>query len=106
MPREKFSTLTEQMFCILLCLKKERCGMDIMEMVQDMTGGRVRIGPGTVYNLLEQFQQAGMIRLTADRGRKKSYILTGYGHQVLEKEYLRLLGQTRLYEKMTKEEPQ
>lgn len=105
MPREKFSTLTEQMFCILLCLKKERCGMDIMEMVSQMSDGRVRVGPGTVYNLLEQFQQAGMIRLTADSGRKKSYILTSFGESVLEKEYQRLLAQTRLYEKMTKEEP-
>lgn len=104
MPREKFSVLTEQMFCILLCLKKERCGMDIMEMVSDITDGRVKVGPGTVYNLLEQFQQAGMIRLTADRGRKKSYILTDFGQSVLDREYQRLLGQTRLYEKMTKEE--
>ena len=104
MPREKFSALTEQMFYILLCLKKERCGMDIMETVRDMTGSRVKVGPGTVYNLLEQFQQAGMIRLTADRGRKKSYILTELGRQVLEKEYQRLLEQTRLYEKLEKEE--
>lgn len=31
MPREKFRTLTEQMFYILLCLRQECCGMDIME---------------------------------------------------------------------------
>ena len=30
MPREKFQALTEQMFYILLCLKDECCGMDIM----------------------------------------------------------------------------
>ena len=104
MARQKFSTLTEQMFCILLCLKQERCGMDIMQTVLDMTGGRIHVGPGTVYNLLEQFRQAGMIRLTADLGRKKSYILTDFGAETLEKEYQRLLGQTRLYEKITKGE--
>ena len=104
MPRQKFSVLTEQMFCILLCLRRERCGMDIMEMVCNMTDGRVKVGPGTVYNLLEQFQQAGMIRLTADQGRKKSYILTDFGQSVLDREYHRLLGQVRLYETMTKEE--
>ena len=33
MAREKFQTLTEQMFYILLCLQEECYGMDIMEKV-------------------------------------------------------------------------
>ena len=37
MPREKFSTLTEQMFYVLLCLREERCGMDILDQVPAMT---------------------------------------------------------------------
>ncbi|MEI3524049.1 MAG: hypothetical protein V8Q36_08015 [Anaerotignum sp.] len=57
MAREKFQTLTEQMFYILLCLQEECYGMDIMEKVAAMTEGRVTIGPGTLYNLLEQFQK-------------------------------------------------
>ena len=52
MPREKFQALTEQMFYILLCLKDECCGMDIMNRVEQLTCGRVRVGPGTLYNLL------------------------------------------------------
>ena len=48
MPREKFHTLTEPMFYILLCLKEECCGMDIMSHVEEMTDGRVIIGPGTL----------------------------------------------------------
>ena len=62
MPREKFRTLTEQMFYILLCLRKECCGMDIMEEVSRITECRVSVGPGTLYNLLEQFLTAGMIK--------------------------------------------
>ena len=58
MARAKFQTLTEQMFYILLCLRQECCGMDIMEKVRVMTEGRVNIGPGTLYNLLDQFYQA------------------------------------------------
>ena len=50
MPREKFQTLTEQMFYVLLCLQNECCGTDIMTMVGGMTGGRIQIGPGTLYN--------------------------------------------------------
>ena len=29
MPREKFGTLTQQMYYILLCLKEDCCGIDI-----------------------------------------------------------------------------
>ena len=50
MPREKFKTLTEQMFYILLCLYEERCGIEILDAVREMTGNRVRIGFGTLYN--------------------------------------------------------
>ena len=46
MPREKFQTLTEQMFYILLCLRTECCGIDVMAQVEQMTEGRVTIGPG------------------------------------------------------------
>lgn len=93
MPRAKFQTLTEQMFYILLCLNEECYGMDIMDKVPAMTGGRVNVGSGTLYNLLEQFQEAGMIRLTKAEGRRRSYILTGKGKQILTEEYKRLKSQ-------------
>ena len=98
MPREKFQTLTEQMFYILLCLKEECCGMDIMEKVEKMTKGRVRVGPGTLYNLLEQFQSVGFIKETKVEGRKRSYILVEKGKAALLAEYQRLKSQTMDYE--------
>ncbi|MBR4410895.1 MAG: PadR family transcriptional regulator [Firmicutes bacterium] len=97
MPREKFQTLTEQMFYILLCLRKECCGMDIMTEVSEITDGRVSVGPGTLYNLLEQFAQAGMIRETKVEGRKKSYILTQKGAVTLREEFERLRKQAADY---------
>ena len=97
MPREKFQTLTEQMFYILLCLRKECCGMDIMAEVSEITDGRVSVGPGTLYNLLEQFTQAGMIRETKVEGRKKSYILTQKGAVTLREEFERLRKQAADY---------
>ena len=97
MPRAKFQTLTEQMFYILLCLKEECCGMDIMDKVPDMTQGRVTVGSGTLYNLLEQFQEAGMICLTKAEGRRRSYILTEKGSQTLKEEYDRLTSQLADY---------
>ena len=104
MPREKFQTLTEQMFYILLCLKEECCGMDIMEKISRMTEGRVIVGPGTLYNLLEQFTDAKLIRQTKAEGRKKSYILTQQGKTLLNSEYERLCKQIDDYTKYYKGE--
>ena len=90
MAREKFQTLTEQMFYILLCLRQECCGTDIMSQVSALTGGRVSVGPGTLYNLLESFLTAGMIRQARVEGRKRSYLITEQGEAALAEEYRRL----------------
>ena len=104
MHREKFQALTEQMFYILLCLKDECCGMDIMNRVEQLTCGRVRVGPGTLYNLLEQFNQADFIRETKVEGRRRSYILTDRGRTLLQEEYDRVRVLARDYERMMGEE--
>ena len=97
MPREKFRTLTEQMFYVLLCLNEECYGMDILDRVPAMTERRVSVGSGTLYNLLEQFLEAEMIRETKVEGRKRSYIITQKGRDMLEKEYERIQAQARDY---------
>ena len=104
MPREKFQALTEQMFYILLCLKDECCGMDIMTKVDQLTLGRVRVGPGTLYNLLEQFAEADFIRQTRIEGRRRSYILTDRGRSALKDEYRRIQAQARDYARLMGEE--
>ena len=93
MPRAKFQTLTEQMFYILLCLRQECYGMDIMDKVPAITAGRVSVGSGTLYNLLEQFLEEGMIRETKVEGRRRSYILTEKGMEALLTEKARLQRQ-------------
>ncbi len=97
MPREKFRTLTEQMFYVLLCLKTECYGMDILDRVPAMTGGRVTVGSGTLYNLLEQFLDAGMIIETKVQGRRRSYLLTEKGKDMLDAEYDRIVAQAQDY---------
>ena len=104
MPREKFQTLTEQMYYVLLCLREECWGMNIMDQVPAMTGGRVRVGSGTLYNLLEQFLAAGMIRETRAEGRRRSYILTDKGRETLAAEYRRLCAQAEDYRRAFGEE--
>lgn len=97
MARAKFQTLTEQMFYTLLCLKEECYGMDILDRVPAMTNQRVNVGSGTLYTLLEQFLEAEMIRETKVEGRRRSYILTNKGKEMLEKECARLSAQLADY---------
>ena len=90
MAREQFQTLTEPMYYILLALTEECCGVDIMEKVRQISGGRVRVGPGTLYAMLSKFEENNMIQKTAEEGRRKSYIITDTGRQMLKVEYERL----------------
>ena len=103
MPRAKFQTLTEQMFYILLCLRTERCGIDIMDTAQKLTDGRVSVGSGTLYNLLEQFQSENLIRETKVEGRRRSYILTDKGNDILKEEYDRICRRAEDYRRMMEE---
>ncbi len=90
MAREQFQTLTEPMYYILLALTEECCGVDIMEKVKRISHGRVLVGPGTLYAMLAKFEENGVIRLTASEGRRKSYVITDVGREMLKKEYDRL----------------
>ena len=103
MAREKFHTLTEQMFYILLCLRREQCGADIMAQVSALTAGRVSVDPGTLYHLLESFLQAGYIRETRAEGRKRSYLITEVGQKALDDEYRRLQILTADYDRLITE---
>ena len=102
MPREKFKTLTEKMFYILLCLCEERCGIEILDSVRDLTDDRVKIGSGTLYDLLEQFTKEGMICETKIEGRRRSYRITEKGLRMLDAEYQRLSLQAADYARISK----
>lgn len=104
MPREKFKTLTEQMYYILLCLSEECCGIDMMDKIPALTGGRVKVGSGTLYHLLDEFLAAKLIRETRAIGRRRSYILTEAGRELLEQEYQRLRRQTEDYRRLLEKE--
>ena len=91
MAREQFQTLTEPMYYILLALTEECCGVDIMEKVKEISHGRVLVGPGTLYAMLAKFEENGVIQMTTSKGRRKSYIITEIGMEMLQKEYDRLM---------------
>lgn len=90
MAREQFQNLTEPMYYILLALMKESCGVDIMDKVREISKGRVKVGPGTLYTLLGKFEKEDIIRETEVVGRKRSYIITDKGFAILNEEYERI----------------
>ena len=83
--------LTEPMFYVLMAfLKQDMCGIDITEYVNQRTGGRIQLGPGTLYTILAKFQEDGLIEEVAVDGRKRTYHLTNSGRETYVGELERL----------------
>lgn len=102
MARSQLQTLTEPMYYILLALNEERYGYEIMQIITEKTQGRLKVGPGTLYTLLARFVDEGIIKQTKEIERRKVYIITDLGFELLEREYERLKqlikdGETVLY---------
>jgi len=90
MAREQLKNLTEPMYYILLSLLKENHGYGIMQMVDELTEGRVVIGAGTLYTLLGRFEKEEIIKQVAEENRRKIYIITEKGKGLLGEEFQRL----------------
>ena len=61
-----------------------------MKKVEEISKGRISVGPGTLYTLLGKFESSDLIRETEVQGRKRSYIITERGYEALTQEYTRL----------------
>lgn len=85
--------LTEALFYILLAVRKPVHGYGIIQEVEEMTGGRVRLGPGTLYGAINVLLDRGWIVLySAEMGsrRKKEYVITDQGRAAFAGELRRL----------------
>ena len=89
MSREQLQNLTEPMYYLLLAMTEPRHGYDAMQYIRRITGGRVRIGAGTMYTLLARFEKEHILVQTAEEGRRKIYALTDKGRDLLEGEITR-----------------
>ena len=98
--RKRLDTLTEPMYYVLLSLTQERHGYGIMQNTEELTGGRVRLGAGTLYALLSRFESEGLIHATREEEKRKYYLLTDLGRKTLEDEFSRLRRQVTDGEKV------
>lgn len=98
--------LTESTYYILLSLTTPQHGYGIMQMTEQMSGGRVRLAAGTLYGALSALCEKGWIVPLPFGGdsRKKEYKLTPAGQKVLKAELLRLQELVHNGEQLLKEE--
>lgn len=82
--------MTEAMYYVLLALMHPNHGYQLMQAIEEVSNGRVKMGPGTLYGVLSRMQKDGLILLAKDDGRRKTYIITPEGEQALRMEYRRL----------------
>ena len=86
------TALTEAVYYILLSLIKPMHGYGIMQNVEQLSNGRVRLAAGTLYGAINTLLEKGWISsLPGEKdSRKKEYQITEQGKQMLESELLRL----------------
>lgn len=84
--------LTETTYYILLVLYQPRHGYGIMQQVEELSKGRIRLAAGTLYGALNTMCDKGwIVNLPMEEGsRKKEYKLTEKGLGILQKELARL----------------
>ena len=82
--------MTEAMFYVLLALQKPAHGYGMMQRIREISGGRVNMGPGTLYGVLTRMCKESWISLEAQEGRRKTYHITKVGEEALQEEYARL----------------
>lgn len=89
-----FSTgaLTEAVYYILLSLTEPLHGYGIMQKVESLSGGRVKLAAGTLYGAINTMLEKGWISaLPGEKNsRKKEYVITETGRTILQNEVLRL----------------
>lgn len=86
----KYLPLTESMYYVMLSLGEPLHGYGVMQKVENISRGTVKIGPGTLYGMFTSFESEGLIVMVKEEERRKSYILTAKGKRVLSRQIERL----------------
>ena len=88
--RKVYVPMTETGFYILLCLQKPNHGYGIVQRVEEMTEGAIRLAPGTMYGSLGKMEKDGLIEFVKEEEKRKIYHITELGQEVLDLEKKRI----------------
>jgi DNA-binding PadR family transcriptional regulator len=104
MPKQKLRPLPAAAFHIMMSLAEDDLhGYEIMRRVEEQTGGRTRLGPGTLYSSIQALLEAGFIAEVEQRttdavndGRRRYYHVTASGRRACRAEAERLADMLRV----------
>lgn len=88
---ESKGALTEAMYYILISLYSPLHGYGVIQNVEKLSGGRVKLGAGTLYGALNTLLTRGWIVESGESGeRRKAYVITTAGRRAVLDEIDRL----------------
>jgi len=91
----KYLPLTESTYYIMLTLVEPLHGYAVMQKVDAISKGTVKVGPGTLYGAFTLLEKEGLIVKVREDDRRKSYVLTPKGKKLLMNQIKRLEIMTR-----------
>lgn len=87
---ETYLPLSEATYYVMLALLEPLHGYGVMQEVERLSEGVVKVGAGTVYGVFSTLEEAGLIVMVSEERRRKSYALTEQGKAVLLAQIARL----------------
>ncbi|MBR6404358.1 MAG: helix-turn-helix transcriptional regulator [Eubacterium sp.] len=91
MNRSKYLPLTETTYLILIALIEPGHGYRIMQKVEELSDGNVRVAAGTMYGAIENLMKLKWITsVPSSDARRKVYQITDSGMAILKEETNRL----------------
>lgn len=100
MNRDKNLPLTETVYYVLLALTEPAHGYAIMQKVEELSDGQVRLAAGTMYGAIENLLKKKLIiSLHSNDPRRKVYVISDLGKSVLYADYERMLRMIAVTEK-------
>lgn len=84
--------LTEAVYYILLSIQTPLHGYGIMQNIEALSGGRLRLAAGTLYGAISTMLERGWITAISGEkdSRKKEYQITALGKEIVQAEIGRL----------------
>lgn len=99
MKRDRNLPLTETVYYILLALLEPAHGYLIMQKVEELSGGEVRMAAGTLYGAIENLLKLRFIRpVEGEDSRRKVYVITDEGKKVLRLDFERMNHMVKITE--------
>ena len=79
----RYLPLTEATYYIMLSLIEPLHGYGVMQKVEAISQGTVKVGAGTLYGAFSNLEKEKLIEKVTEEERRKCYALTPKGKQVL-----------------------